>query len=280
MAAAGYLRHDPGTGAYLLPAAHVPVLALDDTPASLGGPLQWLLGVAPALDAVSQAMRTGEGVPADRYAPDLWPAMERLGAPMYANALVPVWLPEVPAVRDALARGADVADLGCGAGRALITLAQAYPAGRYVGFDAYPPQVQRARAAAVRAGVADRVRFEVRDAAAGLPDRYDLVLAFDVVHDAADPVGLLRAARQSLRPDGTALVLELAGGGDPRVEALYHAVSLLYCLSTSLAAGGPGLGSLGLPEHRLAEVAAEAGFAGTRKVLDSPPGHALYELRR
>jgi hypothetical protein len=106
-----------------------------------------------------------------------------------------------------------------------------------------------------------------------------VVLAFDVVHDAADPIGLLRAARQALRPDGTALVLELAGGDGGPIDALYHAVSLLYCLPASLAAGGPGLGSLGLPEDRLADLAEQAGFAGTRKVLDVPPAHALYELR-
>jgi SAM-dependent methyltransferase len=205
--------------------------------------------------------------------------MERLGAPMYANALVPLWLPEMPEVARVLADGADVADLGCGAGRALITLAQAYPAGRYAGFDGYPPQVRRARENAERAGVGDQVRFEVRDVTDGLPLRYDLVLAFDVVHDAADPLGLLRAAREALKPGGTVLVLELAGDDGGPVDALYHAVSLFYCLSTSLAAGGPGLGSLGLPQQRLAELAARAGFATTRKVLDSPPAHALYELR-
>jgi len=278
LAAAGYLTQEAGR--YTLPAAHVPVLALDDTPASLGGPLQWLLGVAPAMDAVSEAMTSGKGVPADRYGPDLWPGMERLGAPMYVNALVPAWLPQVPHVQRALERGADVADLGCGAGRALIALAQAYPAGRYTGFDGHPPQVDRARANAERLGVGDRVLFAVRDAAAGLPEAYDVVLLFDVVHDAADPAGLLRAARESLRPGGTALVLELAGGGGGPVDALFHAVSLFYCLPVSLAAGGPGLGSLGMPEQRLAELAARAGFGSCRKILDSPPAHALFELTR
>jgi SAM-dependent methyltransferase len=284
MASAGYLIRDPGSGRFELPAAHVPVLALDDTPTSLGGPLQWLLGVLPTLSAVSEALRTGNGVPPYKYGPDLWPAIERLGAPMYLNALVPAWLAAMPEMRQALTDGAEVADVGAGAGRALIALAQAFPRGRYTGFDAFAPQVERARSNAEQAGLADQVRFEVRDAAAGLPGSYDVVLAFDVLHDAADPVELLRSARQALRPGGAVVVLELAGADGPPdgpnpLGAVYYAVSLLYCLPTSLAAGGPGLGSLGLPQPKLAELAGEAGFGTVRRVLDSPPAHVVYELR-
>jgi hypothetical protein len=69
-------------------------------------------------------------------------------------------------------------------------------------------------------------------------------------------------------------VLELAGGESlpdnlHPLGALYYAVSLLYCLPASLAAGGPGLGSLGLPATRLAEIAAGAGFPAVRRVLDT-----------
>ncbi len=80
-----------------------------------------------------------------------------------------------------------------------------------------------------------------------------------------------------------AVVLELASGGSLQanthpVGALYYGVSLLYCLPASLAAGGPGLGSLGLPAERLADFAAQAGFGSVRRVLDHPPTHTLYEL--
>src|SRR5688500_2943389 len=44
-----------------------------------------------------------------------------------------------------------------------------------------------ARPDAEAAGVDDRVRFELCDVSAGLPEAYDLVTTFDVVHDAADP---------------------------------------------------------------------------------------------
>jgi SAM-dependent methyltransferase len=281
MAAAGYVRYESAAGTFGLPAAHVPVLAIDDTPASLGSVLQWMLGVAPALEAVAEACRTGRGVPAEAYGPDLGRAIERLSAPAFVNALVPVWLPHVPAIEAALRDGAEVADVGCGAGRALIELARSFPRSRYVGFDLDPRQVERARMNAKAAGVDDRVRFEL-SAVDGGP--YDVVLTFDVVHDAGDPAGLLRAIRTALRPGGTYLCGEINSGAtladnlDP-FGALYYGVSLLYCLPASLAAGGPGLGSLGLPEPAFAELCARAGFGTVRRLPVEDPFNAIYEVR-
>jgi SAM-dependent methyltransferase len=284
MAAAGYVRYEPARGRFELPDEHVPVLAVEDTPASLGAILQWTLGIVPALDAVTDAFRTGRGVPASAYGPDLLPGIERLGSPMYTNLLVPAWLPALPAVEAAVRSGADVADVGCGAGRALITLARAYPRSRYVGFDLHAGQIERARANAEAAGVADRVRFEVRDAAQGLPGTYDAVLTFDVVHDAPDPDGLLRAIRAATRPGGTYVCLELTCGETLEenlnpMGALFYGVSVLYCLSTSLATGGEGLGSYGLPERRLAALCTHAGFTSVRRVPGDWPLNTLYEIR-
>jgi SAM-dependent methyltransferase len=281
LAAAGYLTHDPADGTFALPPAHVPVLAVDDTPASLGSVLQWTLGVAPALDAIAAAFVTGRGVPPEAYGPDLRAGIERLSAPAFVNALVPVWLAHLPAVDAALRAGADVADVGCGAGRALVELATAYPGSRFVGFDPDPAQIERARASAAAAGVADRIRFETSTVDGG---PYDVIFTFDVVHDAGDPLGLLRAVHAALRPDGTYVCAEvngadtLAGNLNP-FGALYYGVSVLYCLSVSLAAGGAGLGSLGLPEAELAKLCARAGFATVRRLPVDDPMNAVYEVR-
>ena len=281
LAAAGYLTHDPADGTFALPAAHVPVLALDDTPASLGSVLQWMFGVAPALPAILDAFVTGRGVSPDAYGADLRGGIERLSAPAYVNALVPVWLAHLPAVDAALRAGADAADVGCGAGRALVELARAYPRSRFVGFDPDPAQIERARANATAAGVADRVRFVASTVDAG---PYDVVFTFDVVHDAGDPLGLLRAVRAALRPGGTYVCAEingadsLAGNLNP-FGALYYGVSVLYCLSVSLAAGGPGLGSLGLPAAELSSLCSRAGFATVRRLPVEDPVNAVYEVK-
>src|SRR6478609_1450804 len=98
----------------------------------------------------------------------------------------------MPEVQAKLERGALVADVGCGRGRALIKLAQAFPQSRYTGFDIFPPTIERAARNADTAGVSDRVRCEARDVSKGLTEKYDVVTTFDVVHDAIDPAGLLR----------------------------------------------------------------------------------------
>ena len=123
------------------------------------------------------------------------------------------------------------------------------------------------------------------DAAAGLPDSFDVITTFDVVHDAVDPLGLLRSIRDALRPGGSYLCLEIncsdqtADNTGP-VATLLYGFSVLYCMTTSLAEGGEGLGTLGLPEPVLRDLAAKAGFAQVRHVEMDNPFNSLYELTR
>ena len=82
-----------------------------------------------------------------------------------------------------LERGVDVADVGCGSGRVLTLLAEAYPSSRYIGYDVFQPVVKRAKSNAELAGVADRVQFQTVDCSAGLPEKFDVIMTFDVIHD-------------------------------------------------------------------------------------------------
>src|SRR5207302_11452524 len=106
-------------------------------------------------------------------------------------------------VVEKLRAGGAYADVGCGSGRAAITVAKAFPATRVFGFDNHPGSIARARRNARAEGVARRITFEARDAKRMPKGRFDLVSTFDVVHDAADPVGLMKAIRRALTPDGT-----------------------------------------------------------------------------
>ena len=177
----------------------------------------------------------------------------------------------------------DVADIGCGHGKALIKLAQAYPRSRYVGYDGFAPSIERATANAQAAGVTERVRFEQRDVSQGLPEQYDVITTFDVVHDAVNPRGLLRAIREGLRPDGHYVCVEFNGSDKLEENAgligsLFYGVSVLYCMTTSLAHHGEGLGTLGLPEPKMRELAAESGFGEVKRFPTEVPFKALYEM--
>jgi SAM-dependent methyltransferase len=284
LAAASYLAYDASSGRFALPPEHASSLAEEGGPMFVGGMLQQLPALVGVLDDVVGAFKDGGGVPQSRYAAGMWDGLERFTAGWFENLLLPVWLPAMPDVKAHLERGADVADVGCGRGRALIKLAGAFPGSRYIGYDNFGPTVARATANAREAGVGSRVRFEERDVAKGLPGKYHVITTFDVVHDAADPLGLLKTIREGLHPDGIYVCLDINCGEKLEENlnpfgAMFHGVSTLYCMTTSLANGGAGLGTLGFHEAKVHELCEEAGFRSVRRVPIENPFNNLYEAR-
>ncbi len=285
MFAAGYLTYDEAGQRYALPAEHVPTLATEPGPAFFGGVHQELIGAIQRYDQVAGAFRDGGGVRVADLHPDVWTGTSRFTAQWHQNMLVQQWLPLVPDTTARLRDGGRVADVGCGTGQALIALAREFGAVTGTGYDVHPPAVEQARRAAAEAGVADRISYQVLDAAAGLPGSFDVITTFDVVHDAVDPLGLLRSVREALRPDGRYLCLEINCSDQPAantgpIAALLYGFSVLYCMTTSLAEGGEGLGTLGLPEPALRRLAGQAGFGHVRRVEMDNPFNSLYELTR
>src|SRR5579859_3651459 len=283
MASAGYVEYDPASRRFTLPPEHVPVLAQEGGPVFFGGVEEEIVGLAGPVNQLMQAFRSGGGVPMEAYDPSTWEGVTRFTNGWFENLLVPVWLPAMPEVQAKLERGALVADVGCGHGKALIKLAQTFPRSRYVGYDSFAPSIEQARANAEAAGVTDRVRFELRDVSEGLPEQYDIITTFDVVHDAVNPRGLLRAIRNGLKPDGHYVCLEI--NSSDRLEenigllgAFFYSVSVLYCMTSSLAHHGEGLGTVGLPEPKIRELCAEAEFGHVRRVPMENPFNILYEI--
>jgi Methyltransferase domain len=199
MAAAGYLDYDPATGRYALPADHVPVLAEEAGPFFFGSAFfDFSTNFGETYRRLVDAFRDGGGVPQSEYGAEVAESIERFTAPWFEHMLVQQWLPLMPDTLAKLEEGAIVCDVGCGRGRALSKLAAAFPRSRFIGYDVYEPAIQAARARVQDAGVADRVRLEVRDAAQGFGERFDVVTTFDVLHDSVDPGGILSAIRSTL----------------------------------------------------------------------------------
>jgi 2-polyprenyl-3-methyl-5-hydroxy-6-metoxy-1,4-benzoquinol methylase len=284
MATAGYLEYDPATHRFALPPEHAPALAQENGPFFFGGVHEMIPPLVGVLDQVVDAFRKGGGVPQSAYDKHWWDGMERFSGIWFENLLVPQWIPAMPDVRAKLEGGARVADVGCGRGRALIKMAETYPNARYVGYDVFPPSIERASANAKAARVDDRVSFQQLDAPKGLPEQYDVITTFDVIHDAADPLGLLRTIRQALSPDGIYVCLDincsdkLEENAGP-LGAMFHGFSVLYCMTTSLANGGAGLGTVGLHEPKVRELCAQARFSSVRRVPLENPFNNLYEIR-
>jgi 2-polyprenyl-3-methyl-5-hydroxy-6-metoxy-1,4-benzoquinol methylase len=284
LTAGGYLELDRSTGRFSLPAAHAAVLADEGGIWFLGGGYQEVAGMLPVLGRIESAFREGGGVPQAAYADDAYDGMARFTRAWFDHRLSGDWLPALPDLQQRLQTGLRWADVGSGAGRAAIRLAELFPASTFVGYDAFPAQVQRARRAADEAGVGDRVRFEVADAAKGLPEKFDVISTFDVVHDAADPAGLVAGIRRSLTDDGSYLMLEINCADDPAdnigpIASVMYGFSVLYCMTTSLAQGGAGLGTCGCPPSVVQELGLAAGFSSARELEIGDPFNRLYELR-
>jgi SAM-dependent methyltransferase len=283
MANAGYLEYEPATRRYTLPPEHVPVLAQETGPVFFGGVHEEFLGLLVSFEKLLGHMRSGGGLGPEDYPNSMYEGIDRFSAGWYENLLIPVWLPLVPNVLTKLEQGARVADVGCGRGRALIKLAQAYPESRFVGYEVYAPNVDAALKNVRAAGLEDRITIRHADASAGLDGRYDVITTFDVVHDAVNPRGMLRAIHDALQPGGAYMCLEINCSDKPEenqgpIGALLQSCSVLLCLTLSLSANGEGLGTLGLHEPRLRELGSEAGFASVRRIPMDNPFNSLYEL--
>ena len=157
MATAGYIDYDPASEQFTLPPEHAAALADESGPFFFGGIYQMSRSMNMVVDRVIESFQKGGGVPQSAYTDDFWDGLERFTAGWFENLLLQQWVPAMPDVQTKLERGARVADVGCGRGRALIKLAEAFPQSRYIGFDIFPPTIERATRNADTAGVGDRV---------------------------------------------------------------------------------------------------------------------------
>jgi 2-polyprenyl-3-methyl-5-hydroxy-6-metoxy-1,4-benzoquinol methylase len=275
-AAGGYVTYDPATGRFTLPPEHAFLLLDADLPGA------FMLGVGSIRDEsrIADAFRTGDGMGWHEHDPGVFEGCERFFRPGYAMNLVSQWIPALDGVGARLAAGGRVADVGCGHGASTVIMAQAFPRAIITGFDYHPASIEAARRAADKAGVGDRVSFEVASAKAYPGTGYDLVTFFDCLHDMGDPVGAARHVRQSLAAGGTWMLVEpfandrLEDNLNP-IGRLYYGASTLLCTPASLSQEvGLALGAQA-GEKRLREVLTEAGFARVRRVAETPANMVL-----
>jgi 2-polyprenyl-3-methyl-5-hydroxy-6-metoxy-1,4-benzoquinol methylase len=249
-----------------------------------GGAHQELLACLSVLDQVAERFRRGGGVEQNAYPAELWEGMERFTSSWFENHLIQEWIPAMPDLQRKLEEGALCGDIGCGAGRASIKLAQEFPQTRHVGYDISDAQLERARKNAEAAGVGDRVRFEKLDTSKGIPGEYDVITTFDVIHDAVDPGGIIKSIRAALNEGGIYFCLDInchddhADNQGPIATALYG-FSVFYCMTTSLARNGAGLGTNGLSPAKLKELCDQAGFSQVRQLPLENPFNNVYEVK-
>ncbi|MDY7545844.1 class I SAM-dependent methyltransferase [Glaciimonas sp. CA11.2] len=274
-AAAGFVEYQSSSQTYELPAEQALCFADETSPVFIPGFFQVCESMFNDLPLIEEAFRTGKGVGWHQHSHALFHGTERFFRPGYAANLISTWIPALDGVDAKLKAGASVADVGCGHGSSTILMAQAYPQSTFVGFDYHEPSIQYARRAAEKAEVTDRVRFEVA-AAKDFPGRdYELVTFFDCLHDMGDPIGAAEHVRQSLKPDGTWMIVEPFANDRTEdnfnpVGRIFYAASTLICTPASLSQDGQmGLGAQA-GEKRLKDVVVKGGFRHFRRATETP----------
>jgi len=275
MAAGAIVDYDPSSGAFHLPEEHAFALAVEDSPANLQGAFSVISSTYYDWERIAAAYRTGEGVGWHEHHHTLFQGTDRFFRPGYRANLVQSWIPSLNGVQDRLANGAKAADIGCGFGSSTILMAEAYPQSQFFGFDYHDSSIEAARREADRAGVSNRVFFDVASAKAFPGENYDFITVFDCLHDMGDPVGAAAHIRRALKPDGVFMIVEPFAGDrlednlNP-VGRMFYSASAMICTPGSRAQEvGACLGAQA-GEARLRAVAEQAGFSRFRRAAQTP----------
>ena len=284
MTTARVIVHDPAARTYSLPAEHAAWLTDAAGPDNLARLTVFLPMLAEVEQGIVRCFREGGGL---SYAD-----FERFHQLMAADSsavvdatLLDVVVPHVAGLAERLRAGIDVADVGCGSGHALNVLAAAYPNSRFVGYDLAEEAVAAARAEATGLGLTN-TRFEVLDVVAlDEVDAFDLVMAFDTIHDQAHPARVLSAIARALRVSGTFLLVDIKASSNVEdnlehpMGTFLYTVSTMHCMTVSLGQGGVGLGTA-WGEQLATTMLREAGFADIDVApVDADPFNNYYVCR-
>jgi len=266
MVVAGVIDTDPQAGTYWLPAEHAALLT-EGGDANLAVFAQYIGVLGAVEDDVVRCFREGGGVPYARY-PRFHEVMAGDSGQTVLPALFDAILPLAPGLTERLDSGIRALDCACGRGRAVLRMAERFPASHFTGYDLSAEAIEWARARAAEAGLAN-VAFEVRDLSdfehTAEEGNFELVTAFDGIHDQARPLSLLRGIHRALAPDGVFLAQDIHGTSHHHTDrehplgTLLYTLSCMHCMTVSLAQGGEGLGTM-WGRERAFEYLRSAGF--------------------
>jgi ubiquinone/menaquinone biosynthesis C-methylase UbiE len=264
MVAGRIVEYEPENNTYRLPPEHAAFLIRSAAPDNMAVFAQYIPLLGTVEDQIVECFQKGGGVPYSAFG-RLHEVMAEDSGQTVVAALLDSILPLVPGLIENLEKGIEVLDVGCGAGRALNLMAKSFPASRFTGFDISEEAIATGRMAAEQQGLTN-LRFEVKDVTSlEISDHFQLITAFDAIHDQVNPDRVLKEIANALDPDGTFLMQDIAASTnvhnniDHPVGPLLYTISVMHCMTVSLAGNGAGLGTM-WGEEKAREMLQAAGF--------------------
>jgi 2-polyprenyl-3-methyl-5-hydroxy-6-metoxy-1,4-benzoquinol methylase len=277
-------RYDVELERYSLPEEHA-VLLTGETAQNQCPSSRIINHFGKHLPKLIECFRVGGGVSYSEFRPEFTECMDDAWRRIFDDQLISGFMGSVEGIVEALETGIRVLDIGCGTGHATNVLARGFPNSTFIGYDIAEDAIDSAKAEAEEMGLTNST-FDVVDVSTmEVESKFDLITAFDAVHDQKEPEAVLRGVRDALAPTGTFLMIEFKFSsevheniGNP-FAPLYYGISLMHCTTVSLASGGPGLGAV-WGEQTARRMLAEAGF-GYVAVVDTPrPQNYLFVCRQ
>jgi 2-polyprenyl-3-methyl-5-hydroxy-6-metoxy-1,4-benzoquinol methylase len=229
--------------------------------------MQWIPILAQVEDNIVNCFQKGGGVHYDSFK-RFHEVMAEESAQTVVAGLFDFIIPLVPGLEENLMRGISVLDIGCGSGHAINTMATRFPNSRFVGYDISEEAIKKARTDGRQMGNKN-VSFDVNDVSNPqvMKTNFDLVVAFDAIHDQRDPTNVLKNIATIIKPDGGIFLMQDILGSSSLEKNINHplgpflyTISCMHCMSVSLAQNGAGLGAM-WGKERAIEMLKNAGFS-------------------
>ena len=243
--------------------------------------MQWIPALAYVEDHIVGCFEKGGGVPYDLFK-RFHTVMAEESSQTVLGSLVENILPIIPQISENLTSGIKVLDVGCGSGRAINLMAKTYPNSSFTGYDFSSEAIENATSEAKNLGLTNST-FEKQDASKFSKDGFfDVITAFDSIHDQAEPDKVLANIRKSLKPDGIFLMQDIRASSklennmNHSLAPYLYTVSCLHCMTVSLVQEGKGLGAM-WGKELATQMLKEAGFSSVEvKELPHDPINYYY----
>ncbi len=282
-----HLEYDAEKDAFSISPEAGSVLCDEDSPYYFASGFQAFASLRSSLDRLPEAFATGLGMRFDEHGPGCACGIEKLNNYIPKFELVQSILPQLDDVCERLEEGATVADVGCGAGIALLNMAKAFPRSSFTGVEISTHAIERARTNIDEWGLTNVSIQDAREQPLPTDHSVDFITTFDVVHDTPFPDRLIAEIHAALRPDGSWLCSDIRSfpkfadnlAENPGAPLLYG-FSVMVCMSSAMSEpGGAGLGTLGFNSEVAQDMTSAAGFTRFRKLEYENAINSYYEIR-